>query len=182
VKRYVAVLVLSLPSFWLAAGEAGPAPRQRRQVVMVLHDGTRLVGRVAGVENGVYTVALDAAGKTVRRVTAADIASLSFVPAGARPAKPAVRPKAPETGDAGGGRFGIEGMRQRLLADPRIMAMIGRLAEDEEVQKVLADEDIRRHVENGEYLKLMANEKLRSLLDNQSMKNVVEQVLKQEAE
>ncbi|NOY80137.1 MAG: hypothetical protein GXP31_03935 [Kiritimatiellaeota bacterium] len=181
-----------------ATGDA-PVDRARkpaRKAVVTLRDGTRLVGRISSLKNGLISVETEQLGTMT--VPTAAVESIVFSPPnltgrrravdsgatrtrgagrGLRSNRPAVRPTAPSLHVKAAG-MDIQGLMQAITGDPDIMRSITALQEDPDIQAVLRDPEIQRAVQSGNLLQLMKDPKIIKLLGNKKIQDVSRRIVK----
>ncbi len=129
--------------------------------VIYLKDGSVIRGKITSHVSRVYSVKTPSLG--TMRIHESKIASIKM---GA-----AALPKGNSTPSAGAGASNALGretqaMQKKLMADPEIMNVILSLADDPQIQQVLADPAILQAVSAGNMDALVANPKFLKLMSH----------------
>jgi hypothetical protein len=164
--RLIAVLLCLFAGAATIAGDAAIG----KAAVIEMKDSTRVVGVVAGLQDGVYTIVSDSVGTL--KVDEDKIKSIQFT-------APAAEPTAAPAADNGGAGM-LGGLQQKILANPDVMMSMMELANDPAVLEILDDPEVMKLIEEGKYFQLMQNEKIKALMDNQSVRRVSNRVLGRE--
>jgi len=73
----------------------------------------------------------------------------------------------------------VQGLQERLLNDPGIMALIMDLQNDPEMQALLSDPKVLEAIQGGDIEAVMKDPRFLKLLDNPSVKEIGERLEKQ---
>ncbi len=179
------------------AGAAPPTDRTRtpaRKAVVTLRDGTRLVGRISSMQNGLISLETEQLGTVT--VPAAAVESVIFsstaidrrrsgsaVGVGSRGGNPVPRPgrtagqAAAPTLSATAAAPDLQGLMQAISGDPDIMRSISALQQDPDIQAVIRDPAIQRAVQSGNLLQLMKDPKIIKLLENRKIQDVSRRIV-----
>jgi hypothetical protein len=126
-----------------------------------LNDGSSVVGEVRSLENGVYLIEGVSLGRVeisqdkVRSIQyGASSAALSGGTLSAQPA------------------LDVDALGASMMANPAILSIIQSLKTDPQFQSVIADPEIQRAINTGDYLSLMANPKILELINHNMVKAI----------
>ena len=134
-----------------------------------LKDGSRIVGEIQGIENGVYTVLTPNLGTV--HVAQSNIVRIVY---GGDVPKTADSPgKAPARDDAVAGN--IQQLQSRIAQDPSAMQSIMNLQSDPQIQAILNDPAIIKAIQEGDYVSLLGNAKIQALESDAQLKQLIQQ-------
>jgi hypothetical protein len=135
---------------------------------VVLRDGTVIQGEVVSLHDGVYTIDTDSAGTL--HVRKQEVRSID------ENAKSSIRPGVGLVPDASSPAAGVlDAAKSRIVEDPKVLAMVLALQNDPAVMAVLADPEITKAIEAGDYSALMNNPKILALMNNEKVREVIDQ-------
>jgi len=127
-----------------------------REIVLI--DGTVIVGELASLANGIYTINTAAAGTLkIEEAKVEAIRNISGKNTG--PAKTPDRQK-------------IMAIQQEMIADGSILQLILALQNDPDFQAILEDESIMQAINNGDFNALMTNPKIVKLMEKPSVQAI----------
>jgi len=147
-RRLFFLLCMALP----LAVQAG----ELREIV--LNDGSVIVGELASLSNGIYTINTAAAGTL--QIEEAKVETIRNMAGG-----PAVQAKA-------SGRQKILAVQQEMIADGSTLQLILSLQNDPDFQAVLEDESIMQAITNGDFDALLTNPKIVKLMEKPSVQAI----------
>lgn len=154
IALYWFLMMLSLSFQNVSAGE----PKE-----IDLADGTKIVGDVQSLNNGIYTIKSDSLGTI--KVEASKIRSIHEKPFSA------------DAGTGSGISAGeIQSLREKMLTDKEIMGLIQNLQDDPEFKKALEDPEIMKAISAGDVAALQANPHFVKLLNNAAVKEIEKKV------
>ncbi len=128
-----------------------------------LTDGTVIHGRLESFVNGRYTIKSKTLGKVkiseskVRLIRMGD---------GSGVTENSPRPSAAPSG------ADVQGLVTQMQGNEEIMALIGALKDDPEMQAVINDPQVLKAISAGDFSALMANPKFMELLNNPKVREI----------
>jgi hypothetical protein len=129
-----------------------------------LQDGSSLNGEVISLSNGVYTIRSTSLG-----LITLDAARVMSINSGATSARPQ---ESVGTSGIGAPSIGMGAIKQQMMGNADIMAIILELHNDPQLQKVLADPEIMRAVQNLDIEASAKNAKFKQLMNNPKIKQI----------
>jgi hypothetical protein len=120
-----------------------------------LNDGSTVVGEVRSLDNGIYQI--DGASLGRLEIPQEKLRSIQY--GGASTTMPDALTGAQPTLD-------VDALGTSMLANPAIVSILQSLQNDPQFQSVVADPEIRRAINAGDYLSLMANPKILELMNH----------------
>lgn len=176
------LLVLPVSCFCLlAAGVGEDSGDAQREVVVLLRDGSQIVGELLRLEQGQYHIKTESLGvvmvgsKVIRSIvfdkaTGEDAAGST---AGTAESASTAQQRSPATHtDAATAVFGFDAILKAMTSNSAIMGKVERLKEDPDVKAVLEDAGIMQALEDGNFGALLDNQKIRALLENDVVKSI----------
>jgi hypothetical protein len=172
------VLLLVLPLHLLLAA---PAPRE---VAFLLQDKTTVRGAIVSFQQDVYEVATQSLG--VVKIPAGSIVRIDYAPGSApaataaasvAPAATAATPTAPQglgDKDRFSALFGFEAIMKTIMGDPQTLAKVEQLANDPAFAAVIADPEITKAIEDGNFVSLATNKKILALMEHPVVKELTQ--------
>ena len=127
-----------------------------------LTDGSIITGEVLSLSSGVYTI------RTV------SLGVLKIDDAKVRAIRPQGTPSAQRSGQTGD----VKSLQDKMMSDRDVMGMIQSLKDDPQFTKILEDPEIMNAVQSGDTAALMANPKFLQLLNNPTVRDIQQKVVK----
>ena len=135
--------------------------------VITLKDGSTLKGQVLELNNQTYKVQTENLG--VVSIPEADVVSIQAASA----------VSTDSLAGSGDLKNQVNQLQGQIMADPKIIDEIQKLTQDEEVMKILSDENFIKDVMSYDENKIKNNEKVNELMANPQMKELIEKVNQQ---
>ena len=132
-----------------------------------LQDGSQLRGEVISLKGGAYTIATESAGT----LSIAE-REIELVEYGAGPGAETAQSVQNRALNLDQGM--LQGMQTRLLADPKVMALIESLRSDADVQALVSDPEIKAAIASGDFLSLLNNPKFTQFMQNPKVRSITE--------
>lgn len=154
----------------LAVALLGFAAITQAAPTIELKDGSRIVGDIQGVENGMYIVHSPSIGTL--HVAQSDIARIDYGGSVSNAAGPSGESPANDAAVAGN----IQQLLTGLAQDPATLQSIMSLQSDPQIQSVLNDPAIMKAIQDGDYTRLLGNPKIQSLESDAQVKQLVQQL------
>lgn len=135
--------------------------------IIELKDGSRIVGEIQGIENGMYTVFCPSIGTV--HVAQSNISRIVYDGDASAAVASSDRPAAHDnalTGD-------IQRIEANLAQDPASLQSIVSLQSDPQIQALLNDPVIMKAIQDGDFTSLMNNPKIQALENNERVKQLV---------
>ena len=158
-----------LVEIWLAAALLGFASAVLAAPTIELKDGSRIVGEIQGLDNGVYTVLSPNLGTVhvmqsniVRIVYSGDVPNAAGSPS-----------KSPAPDNAMTQQ--IAQLQAQLAQNPSAMQQIMSLQNDPQIQAVLSDPTVAKAIQDGDFMSLLGNPKIQSLESNTHLQQLLQQ-------
>ena len=162
-------LMKKLVKTCLAAALLGFASAALASPTIELKDGSRIVGDIQGIENGVYTVLSPNLGTV--HVAQSNIVRIVY---GGNVSNAAVSPgKSPAPDNAM--TQNIQQLQAQLAQDPSAMQQIMSLQNDPQIQAVLNDPSIANAIQDGDFMSLIGNPKVQALESNPHLQQLLQQ-------
>jgi hypothetical protein len=146
------LLIFGLLANIASAGE----PRE-----VELNDGSVLLGEIVSLEGDVLTLKSETLGLV--KINASRIRNIRMKPGAS---------------DSEEDQFAK--LRDSMMNDPEIMAMVLSLQDNPDVQEVLKDPELMQALSSGDIKALLSNPKIIKLLDNPKIQDIGKKALKQE--
>jgi hypothetical protein len=127
-----------------------------------LTDGSIITGEVLSLSSGVYTI------RTV------SLGVLKIDDAKVRAIRPQGTPSSQQSGQTGD----VKSLQDKMMSDRDVMGMIQSLKDDPQFTKILEDPEIMNAVQSGDTAALMANPKFLQLLNNPTVRDIQQKVVK----
>lgn len=137
------------------------APAVAQTATLHLNDGSSVVGEVRSLENGVYLI--DGASLGRLEVPQDTVQSIQYgsgaaaMSGGTLSTQPALD---------------VTALGMSMMTNPAIISMIQSLKDDPQFRSVIADPEIQRAINTGDYLSLMANPKIIELMNHRTVKAI----------
>lgn len=154
----------------LAVALLGFAAITQAAPTIELKDGSRIVGDIQGVENGMYIVHSPSIGTL--HVAQSDIARIDYNGGVSNATGPSGKSPASDAAVAGN----IQQLLTGLAQDPATLQSIMSLQSDPQIQSVLNDPAIMKAIQDGDYTSLLGNPKIQSLESDAQVKHLVQQL------
>lgn len=125
-----------------------------------LNDGSSVVGEVRSFDNGVYVIDGTSLGRleiSQEKVQSIEYGAATAPAAGLSSAQPVID---------------VDALGRTMMANPAILSIIQSLKSDPQFQSVIADPEIQRAINTGDYLSLMANPKILELMNHSMVKAI----------
>ena len=158
------ILYFLLTSLLLLLPNASNAQEAK---VITLKDGSTLKGQVLELNNQTYKVQTENLG--VVSIPEADVVSIQAASA----------VSTDSLAGSGDLKNQVNQLQGQIMADPKIIDEIQKLTQDEEVMKILSDENFIKDVMSYDENKIKNNEKVNELMANPQMKELIEKVNQQ---
>ena len=152
----------------LAAALLGFASAALASPTIELKDGSRIVGDIQGIENGVYTVLSPNLGTV--HVTQSNIVRIIYGGNVSNAASPGKSP-APDNAMT----QNIQQLQAQLSQDPSAMQQIMSLQNDPQIQAILNDPSIAKAIQDGDFMSLIGNPKVQALESNPHLQQLLQQ-------
>jgi hypothetical protein len=132
-----------------------------------LKDGSRIVGEIQGIENGVYTVVSPGIGTV--HVAQSNIVRIVYSGDASNAAESSGKSSARD----GALTHDIQQLQTSLAQDPSTMQSIMSLQSDPQIQAILSDPAIMKAIQEGDYMSLLGNAKIQALESNEHLKQLL---------
>lgn len=126
-----------------------------------LNDGSSVVGEVRSFEQGVYVVDGTSLGRL--EISQEKVQSIHYGAANAPLAGGLLNAQP---------ALDVDALGASMMANPAILSIIQSLKSDPQFQSVIADPEIQRAINTGDYLSLMANPKILELMNHSMVKEI----------
>ena len=145
-------------------------PAMENLKTITLQDGTRIKGKLVGVQGNVYTIETSHFGTiAVKDTEVSNISSFDSAPAASDSSQVAV-PQQASFKDQ------VDSMKQRALADPDVIASIQEMAQDPELMSALSDPEFVKAVTSYDLGSIKNNPKAQALMQNPKMQQLMEKI------
>ena len=163
-KSLQSVIVI-IAIVWVAA----TAAQAQRRGEVILTDGSRIVGTVISLDQGVYQIQSDTLG--IVRIEESKIQSFRYEsgPDDQTETVPGL------TGALQGSH--ANAMAQAIVNNDALFQMVMALQNDPDVQAVLTDPELKKAIDAGDMASLMGNPAFLKLLENEQVKRIQQRIL-----
>ena len=167
-KSLQSVIVI-IAIVWVAA----TAAQAQRRGEIILTDGSRILGTVVALDQGVYQIQSDSLGMV--RIDESKIRSFRYEagPDDQTETVPGL------TGAFQGGH--ANAMTQAIMNNDVLLQMVMALQNDPDVQAVLTDPELKKAIDAGDMASLLGNPAFLKLLENEQVRQIQQRVLSGEA-
>ena len=179
-KKIIIISIFSLfifmPSFSLA--ETGYSLNRPEQVIM-LNDGTKIIGQLINVSNGIYTIETKHLGemqvsvddlKSISNSKDSDIKDTQTKNAGTENLNKDIQKNPTARQDT------LTQIQQKAMSDPKVTSGIQELVNDPEIMKLIQDPKIMEAVTNMDPESLQNSKSAQELMKNPKMKKIMDQI------
>ncbi|MEM9301511.1 MAG: hypothetical protein AAGE01_05340 [Pseudomonadota bacterium] len=144
-----------------------------------LRDGSIVKGRILSLSDGVYRVRTDSLGiVTIEESQVYSVLRGDAQGASPRsPATPAPR-TAPTTVPGASAATGVDvsALQKSMVQSPQVMALVRELQNDPELVAAMSDPEFMRLIAAGDLAALRANPRMQTILNNPSIRRIIEQM------
>lgn len=153
----------------LAAGLLGFASAVLASPTIELKDGSRIVGEIQSMDNGVYSVlspnlgTLHVAQSNIVRIVYSGDVSNAAASSGKSPAPDNAMTQ------------NIQQLEAQLAQNPSAMQQITSLQNDPQIQEILSDPAIAKAIQDGDFMSLLGNPKIQALENNPHLQPLLQQ-------
>ncbi len=159
--RIPRILAAALATAWLLLISAVALAADSASVYLT--DGSIVRGQLTSIAGGRYTIVTEALGTV--SVDQQRVARVEFN----RDQPAAAAAPSPAPAD-------LSSLQGRMLADPRIMALLERLSSDPALRAAAADPEVQRAIASGDYASLMNNPRMIELMHNDAVRAVTREL------
>ncbi len=167
VKKIFLVCVAMLLNSWVSA-----------DMEILLKDGSKIVGEIKSMENGVYKIqsrsmgSMEVGASQVQNIrsTSSSSSSNNIAITNATIGSPAVSDNSQNI-DASS-RAAMASIQTNIANNPGMMASIMSLRDDPQMRAVLADPEVMQAIRSFDFTALANNPKIRALMDNPKVKRI----------
>ena len=166
ILAFIASLIFASPSF---------SANETLQTI-TLKDGTLLRGKLISVKDGVYTIQtfnLGTLAVSEDKIVSVSTQLVAEKSAAASQSVPAAQATQQPQMDKAQFAAQAQQMQQQFLSDPKIVAEIQNLLNDEEVKALLTDPEVMKAVMTYDPNTIAGNEKIKKLMENTKIKNLM---------
>lgn len=144
--------------------------------IIKLKDGNVLRGKVLSKKGGVYKVQTLSLGAV--SVSAGDVVSVEEAPAPQAESQASSAKRVVGSGQESSSPVSdeMEGYRKKIMSNPQAMESVSALAEDEAIQEIINDPELREAIINQDINYLKDNEKFLKIASHPGLQKIVSEM------